>query len=154
MPLLLPPLVRINWSREIHADQLSSYRPRKGDHLYMILKRRRFFHIPARQIEYIGMAYKQTVVKRLSDHHELPKILKERMLWGEVTIRFGQVKPQPMVKLNKKLVEDVEAALIYQMYPEHNDVHKKSYRRKPIRIRNMGRFKPLPRSIDSFFFEK
>jgi len=141
--------VKIKWSKELSIRDLAKYKAKKREHLYLILNRRCFVGvIPKRTILYIGMAYKQEVTERLREHHKLPKITRRKLMeWGDKRIRIGRVKIPFGRRMTRKLIQEIEAALIYDMQPEHNERNKKKYRGRSLKIINCGRRKPLDKRI-------
>ncbi len=137
--------IKINWSKEIPVRKIKKYKDRRNDYLYMIVRRRRYWLIPARKVKYIGMTYKQSLSERLKDHHKLPKVLNRLIRFGRITVRFGQIIPDSGKRVTEKLVRDVESALIYHEQPDCNEVSKKGYHGRPLVIYNRGRRKPLPK---------
>ncbi len=147
-----PYQVKVQWTRDIEVADLPQYECRKRDHLYVIIRKRSILGIPARKVFYIGMAYKQSVVSRLSDHHKLPKIVSQRLKRGKVVIRVGEIRLPIGKRMSLQVVRDVESALIYDHQPEFNQMSIASYRGRTILVRNKGKRKPLPRIVDSRLF--
>lgn len=140
--------VTINWSKEYLPKDLKKHRNRPHEHLYLIVRRRSYMGIPARKIQYIGMAYDQTPTERLKDHHKLPTVLKKWFRFGKITIRFGKIILPNRKRMTETMVRDIEAALIYTFQPKYNEMSKSSYRGRSLEIHNRGRNRPLPKCFE------
>lgn len=139
----------IRWSQDVAVEDIAGYQERKNDDLYFVLRKRRILFVPSYLPLYIGMTYRQSLYERLKNHHKLPKIIDNKPFWGDIILRFGQLILPPNRRMSEKLVDDVESLLIYQVKPPYNVTNRSSYNRRKLAIRNMGKFRPLPKYISS-----
>lgn len=139
--------VKVRWTEpyDLMRAYLKGYG--KDDYLYMILRADPCVDDWDLELEYIGMAYDQYVADRLKRHHKLLEIAEETPRRKMVFVKFGQVILPEGRKVSIQLIKDIENALIYWHEPPYNDTGYASYNGRPIKIINLGKYKPLDRVI-------
>lgn len=115
-------------------------------------------NIDDRQLQYIGLAYKQTLRERIlqGDTHPAYKKIDEYIEEHpdyKVYIRLGKIISKIQQNDSEKLYKDVEACLIYDNQPPANTLNKDSYNGRDMKINNKGVHVPLKDVSDSFHFE-
>ncbi len=150
--------VNVKWTKDLDIeDALDYYEDNDHEMLYIILRKRKYKENIIYTALYIGMTYKQFLSDRLKNHHKLNNIIEEQRGKGEVVIRFGDISLPLNKRISEKLVKDIEAILIHEVQPEYNEMSRKSYRGREIKITNLrlGVFgvKDLPKVIDTTEWE-
>ncbi len=142
--------LKVRWSGDIEVEDSGDYPETGWDLLYMVLRRRYYKGKPGYTILYIGMAYSQWLSDRLHGHHKLWEMIEEQRGKGKAVLRFGEIVLPEGRRISKKLLEDVEAALIHNEQPVYNQMGVQAYgRTRDVRILNLGRYKPLDRIVDT-----
>ncbi len=90
-----------------------------------------------RKIQYIGIAYSQSLGKRIGQH-----LQGLRRLGGsfsnETHLYVGLVDPKKYKRLSRKMVEEIESFLVWAIRPEGNTAKLKPYRGREMLIHNVG----------------
>lgn len=141
--------VIVDWSKDIPVEQLKTHNKRKNEHLYLVLRKHTLSPIRKYRPMYIGMAYRQSVYRRLKNHHKLKHIVKQQYGLGKIVIRIGQIQLPNKHRISQDLVDDIESVLIINEQTRYNTISRKRYRGRPIAIVNKGRFRPLHRRVNS-----
>jgi hypothetical protein len=97
------------------------------------------------QILYIGMVYEQTFDDRLGQHLRGDDVWK--WIQGhhefEVMLKAARIGLLSRERISRELVQAIESLLIGVMQPPGNIQSTQTYTRQALRIRNLGKFKPL-----------
>ncbi len=141
--------VIVHWSKDIPVEQLQKHRERNNEHLYLILRKHTLSPMRRYRPMYIGMAYRQSVYRRLKNHHKLKHIVKQQFGLGKIVVRIGQIQLPNKHRISQDLVDDIESVLIINEQTRYNTVSRKRYRGRPIAITNRGRYRPLHRRVNS-----
>ena len=146
----------VKWSDDLFLDDLHTFCNYcdKYESLYTILERIIRYGEPEYSLLYIGMTYSQSIANRLSNHHKLRDIRNYETRRKKIIIRAGRIILPSGNRISKKLVRDVEAILINNHKPPHNESSTYAYRGgRDLRIINQGNYKPLNRIIDTSNWE-
>ncbi|MGB0930079.1 MAG: hypothetical protein ACPGVB_04850 [Chitinophagales bacterium] len=141
--------VIVHWSKDIPVENLKQHKTRSNEHLYLVLRKRPYLLFGQYKPLYIGMAYRQSVYRRLKNHHKLKKIVKQQFGLGKIVIRIGQIELPSNNRISQDLVDDIESVLIINEQTRYNVVSKKNYKGRNIDISNKGSYRPLHRRVDS-----
>lgn len=115
-------------------------------------------NIKDRKLQYIGLAYKQTLRERIlqGDTHpaykKIDAYIKKHPDY-KVYVRLGNITSKIQQNDSEKLYKDVEACLIYDNQPPANTQNNESYNGREIKIINHGVHVPLKDVSDSSLFE-
>lgn len=145
--------VKVKWTRDLDIEESLEHEDKRYEFLYMVLRKRKYRGDIRYKILYIGMTYNQYLSNRLKNHHKLLDIVDNRYGKGELVIRFGNIIFPPNRRISKKLVSDIEAALIQEVQPEYNEMSIYAYRGREIKITNLGDYEPLSDKIDTSEWE-
>lgn len=141
--------VIVHWSKDIPVENLKQHEARTNEYLYLVLRKRPYILFGQYKALYIGMAYRQSVYRRLKSHHKLKKIIKHQFGLGKIVVRIGQIELPSNNRISQDLVDDVESVLIINEQTRYNVISRKIYKGRNIDISNKGRYRPLHRRVDS-----
>lgn len=145
--------VKVKWTRDLDIEESLEHEDKRYEFLYMVLRKRKYRGDIRYKILYIGMTYNQYLSDRLKNHHKFWDIVDNQYGKGELVIRFGNIIFPPNRRISKKLVSNIEAALIQEVQPEYNEMSIYAYRGREIKITNLGDYEPLPDKIDTSEWE-
>ena len=98
---------------------------------------------------YVGLAYKQTVHKRITQDHRswdlMCRYASEHRKEREVLVMLGRLHDYNAERVTKELVHDIEALLIFKNKPKMNKRSRDSYGGRPLVVVNGGDREPLRR---------
>jgi len=141
--------LKIRWSKDYNIEEALEHDDKDYEYIYMALRKRKYRGSVRYRILYIGMTYYQYLSDRLRSHHKFWVIIEDQYGKGEVVVRFGNIILPPQRRISEKLVRDVEAALIQKVKPEYNQMGTFAYRGRELKITNLGKYTPLPRTINT-----
>jgi len=141
--------VIVHWSKDISVEKLNTHTERNNEHLYLVLRKHPYIPFKKYRPLYIGMAYRQSVYRRLKNHHKLGKIIKQQFGLGKIVVRIGQIRFSSKNRISQDLVDDIESVLIINEQTRYNVVSRKKYNGRPLDVTNKGKYRPLHRRVDS-----
>ncbi len=141
--------VIVHWSQDIAVEDLKLYKERTDEYLYLVLRKRSFLLFGQYKPLYIGMAYRQSVYRRLKSHHKLNRIIKHSFGLGKIVIRMGLIELPTNSRISQDLVDDVESVLIINEQTRYNITSKKAYKGRILEVSNRGSYRPLHRRVNS-----
>ncbi|MFK7908074.1 MAG: hypothetical protein AB8B69_23285 [Chitinophagales bacterium] len=141
--------VIVHWSKDISVEELNTHTERNNEHLYLVLRKHPYIPFKKYRPLYIGMAYRQSVYRRLKSHHKLGKIIKQQFGLGKIVVRIGQIRFSSKNRISQDLVDDIESVLIINEQTRYNVISRKKYNGRPLDVTNKGKYRPLHRRIDS-----
>ncbi len=141
--------VTVHWSKDISVEELNTHKERSNEHLYLVLRKHPYIPFKKYRPLYIGMAYRQSVYRRLKNHHKLGKIIKQQFGLGKIVVRIGQIRFSSKNRISQDLVDDIESLLIINEQTRYNVISRKEYKGRALDITNRGKYRPLHRRIDS-----
>lgn len=102
---------------------------------------------------YVGKAYKQSVVSRLTQNHQaygaLLGHLEAQKADRQTLVMLGELLVWSPERVTGEFIGDVEQALIFCNQPKLNVQHKKTYTGRPLVVVNGGDYAPLKRYAKS-----
>lgn len=146
--------VIVHWSKDIAVEDLKLYKERTDEYLYLVLRKRSFLIFGEYKPLYIGMAYRQSIYRRLKAHHKLNRIIKHSFGLGKIVIRTGMIELPTASRISQDLVGDVESVLIINEQTRYNAVSRKGYNGRILEVANKGNYRPLHRRINSVKLKK
>ncbi|MEZ4885030.1 MAG: hypothetical protein R3E32_09925 [Chitinophagales bacterium] len=141
--------VIVHWSKDIPVEKLKTHQERTNEHLYLVLRKRPYTLLGIYKPLYIGMAYRQSVYRRLKSHHKLNKIISQQYGLGKIVVRIGKIELSTNNRISQDLVDDIESVLIINEQTRYNVISKKIYNGRTLEITNKGTYRPLHRRVNS-----
>lgn len=154
--------VTIKWERLIPYSKIETFENEILDEergLYAIITGKvENGNIEDRKLQYIGLAYKQTLRERIlqGDTHPAYKIIDEFVVKYpkyKKYVRLGKITSKIQENDSQKLYKDVEACLIYDNQPPANTQNKESYNGRDICVENKGFHATIKDISDSTEFD-
>lgn len=98
-------------------------------------------------LRYIGMTYWQNFARRMRHHdYWLNETLGARVRVGYIELEEGK-------KVSEQKVSDAESLLIWCLEPPENTQNKWTYSGRELKVVHLGDRGPLPRSVDSSYWD-
>lgn len=135
--------LRIRWNGPYTIEEARTLRSEDDFGLYAVTRiwgEKEF-------LRYIGMTYWQNFARRMRRHDRwIKKTLGAR-------IRVGYIEAEEGKKLTEQKVKDAESLLIWCLDPPENTMNRVRYTGRKLSVVNRGHKGPLPRKVDSSFWD-
>jgi len=104
------------------------------------------------EIVYIGQAYYQFIRDRIKQHLRGDSVwewIKENYNIEQISIKIATIEYMGQKRVSKQLFNDIESLLIITQEPPGNIQNTKTYWGRDLKITNLGKYKPLPRTLST-----
>lgn len=140
-------IVRLKWHGsftidEIYTSEFSVFENIDG--FYMFLLRSK--------ILYVGQVYFKSLRKRIEEHlrgDSLWRWIKRNYSSKNISVKIADIEGLGQKRITKELVNDIECLLIALLQPEGNIQSKATYQGRDLKIVNLGKRTPLPKTLST-----
>ncbi len=136
--------LRFRWHGPFTIDEARDFREYEDYGLYAITR----IWENTETLHYIGMTYWQDFGNRLTQHNWwLSNIRGARVRVGYLELKQGQ-------RTSEKRIKDAENLLIWCLEPPENTQNIRTYSGRDLALINLGKKGPIPRNIDSAYWDE
>jgi hypothetical protein len=140
-------VVKLKWYGSFGTDEIYTSDLRVFENIdgfYMFLHKSK--------ILYLGQVYFKSLRKRLQEH------LRNDPLWiwikrnydpEFISIKIAEIENLGQERITKELINDIESLLIALEQPEGNIQSKRAYCGRDLKIVNLGKRNPLPKTLST-----
>jgi hypothetical protein len=144
-------IVRLKWYGSFTVDEVHTSDFRVFENIegfYMFLNESK--------ILYIGQVYFKSLRRRIEEHlrgDSLWRWIKRNYGSKNVTVKISEIENLGQERITKELVNDIECLLIGLQEPEGNIQGKVTYGGRDLKIVNLGKRNPLPKTLSTDMLE-